>query len=348
MDFLLCRNKMAEFSFSSKSKLTLKEFEIVNTSDYNFAAHFAETGKQAQSDLKVEIVKIDEDGMFLEFDMIGYDPSVANAVRRILLSDVPTMAIEKVHIYQNTSIMQDEVLAHRMGLIPLKADPRLFKWKEEGGEDEGTEEDTLEFSLHIKCRANPDKTAALADPYVNSKVFTQHMKWVPKGKQADKISSPGPVEDDILLNKLRPGHEMEMKLFAVKGVGRDHAKFSPVATAFYRLHPEIKINKDIYDDDALRLLKSFTPGVIQLEPTQDGRKKAVVIDARNDMCCRNIFRHEDLKDAVTLEKRKDHFIFNVESTGAVKSTDLVTMALDVLLAKCDIFIDEIDAQEKKE
>ena len=44
--------------------------------------------------------------MFLEFDMIGYDPSIANAVRRILLSDVPTMAIEKVHMYQNTSVMQ--------------------------------------------------------------------------------------------------------------------------------------------------------------------------------------------------------------------------------------------------
>ena len=44
--------------------------------------------------------------MFLEFDMIGYDPSVANAVRRLLLSDVPSMAIEKVYNYQNTSIMQ--------------------------------------------------------------------------------------------------------------------------------------------------------------------------------------------------------------------------------------------------
>jgi len=338
---------MTEFSFSSKSRLTLKEFEIVNTSDYNFAGHF--TGvKQEPTELKVQIIKIDEEGMFLEFDMIGYDPSVANAVRRLLLSDVPSMAIEKVYNYQNTSIMQDEVLAHRLGLIPLRADPRLFKWKQEGGEDEGTEEDTLEFTLQIKCKSNGDKTAALTEPYINSKVFTEHIKWVPKGKQAELMSNPGPVEDDILLNKMRPGHEMDLKLFAVKGVGRDHAKFSPVATAFYRLHPEITINRDVYDEDAMRLLKSFTPGVIQLEPTPDGRKKAAVTDARNDMCSRNIFRHEDLKDAVTLEKRKDHFIFNVESTGAIKSTDLVIMAIDVLLEKCDIFIDAIDSQEKKE
>lgn len=45
---------------------------------------------------------------------------------------VPTMAIEKVFIYNNTSIVQDEVLAHRLGLIPIKADPRLFEFKNTG------------------------------------------------------------------------------------------------------------------------------------------------------------------------------------------------------------------------
>lgn len=45
---------------------------------------------------------------------------------------VPTMAIEKVFIYNNTSIIQDEVLAHRLGLIPIKADPRLFEYRQEG------------------------------------------------------------------------------------------------------------------------------------------------------------------------------------------------------------------------
>lgn len=40
------------------------------------------------------------------------------------------MAIHKVYIYQNTSIIPDEVLAHRLGLIPILADPRLFSDKE--------------------------------------------------------------------------------------------------------------------------------------------------------------------------------------------------------------------------
>lgn len=45
---------------------------------------------------------------------------------------VPTMAIEKVFIYNNTSIVQDEVLAQRLGLIPIKADPRLFEYRNTG------------------------------------------------------------------------------------------------------------------------------------------------------------------------------------------------------------------------
>jgi DNA-directed RNA polymerase I and III subunit RPAC1 len=65
----------------------------------------------------------------MEFDMIGIDASIANAFRRILLAEIPTMAIEKVYINNNTSVIQDEVLAHRLGLIPLKADPTKFKFK---------------------------------------------------------------------------------------------------------------------------------------------------------------------------------------------------------------------------
>lgn len=68
----------------------------------------------------------------IEFDLINAHPFLVNAFRRLVLSSVPSMAIEKVHIFNNTSIIQDEVLAHRLGLIPLKADPRLFDFKADG------------------------------------------------------------------------------------------------------------------------------------------------------------------------------------------------------------------------
>lgn len=61
-------------------------------------------------------------------------------------------------------------------------------------------------------------------------VLTSHLKWIPLGGQKD-IFTPdavGPVDDNILIAKMRPGHELDIKLHAMKGTGREHAKFSPV------------------------------------------------------------------------------------------------------------------------
>ncbi|KAJ8308705.1 hypothetical protein KUTeg_013579 [Tegillarca granosa] len=200
----------------------------------------------------------------LEFDMVGVDAAIANAFRRILLSEVPTMAIEKVFIYNNTSIIQDEVLAHRLGLIPIKADPRL----------------------------NVPKIPSLKMPQI------------------------------LMKGDIRP--EIDIKLHCVKGIGRDHAKFSPVATASYRLLPEITILRPVTGEMAERLQKCFSPGVIELENV-NGKKQAVVKHARKDTCSREVFRHDDLKDLVKLSRIRDHFI--LESTGILQTDVLVSEAI---------------------
>lgn len=58
------------------------------------------------------------------------------------------------------------------------------------------------------------------------------MEWKPAGEQEDVFARkpPAPTNPNIVLTKLRPGQGVEMELHAVKGVGKDHAKFSPVGT----------------------------------------------------------------------------------------------------------------------
>lgn len=113
--------------------------------------------------------------------------------------------------------------------------------------------------------------------------------------------------DDILIAKLSPGQELDLRLVCVKGIGRDHAKFSPVSTASYRLLPKIELLQDITGDDADLVKESFSTGVIDVVGSGKSRY-ASVVNARADMCSRNIYRHDHLKDKVRMSLVKDHFI----------------------------------------
>jgi len=94
----------------------------------------------------------------LVFDLIGAEPPLANALRRIMIAEIPTIAIEKVTMWQNTSIIPDENLAHRVGLLPIKADANDFEYHEEG--QEHNETDSLHFKLHKIC-TKKDPTAPM-------------------------------------------------------------------------------------------------------------------------------------------------------------------------------------------
>jgi len=334
-------------------KISLKEFEILNTSSPGYpgnkepGTNGAQTWsvKEFEKRLKVDIIQ--KTGMDLEFDLIGVDASLSNAFRRLMLSEVPSMAIEKIYMYNNTSIVQDEVLSHRLGLIPLMADPRLFEYKSDDTDDFGTEKDTLEYELKVRCKRRPNApkdSKDQADLYIDHKVFTKSMKWIPKGSQSSQLTKAGPVHDDILIAKMRPGHEMDIKMYAYKGVGSDHAKFSPVSTAFYRLLPQVVLKREVTGEAAERLQSCFSPGVIKLEGK---KKKAVVDNARYDGCSRNVYRHDDLRDAVDMHKVRDHFIFTVESVGAMEPEDIFVQSIEALVDKCDFFLKELDQNIKE-
>lgn len=104
-------------------------------------------------------VKIHESSPFdSTFSLVGVDASIANAFRRILLAEVPSLCIENVYINNNTSIIQDEVLAQRLGLIPLQANPEGLRWmkwvkKATSGETESRLSDynTVILELKVEC-----------------------------------------------------------------------------------------------------------------------------------------------------------------------------------------------------
>src|SRR5947199_8461753 len=93
------------------------------------------------------------------------------------------------------------------------------------------------------------------------------------------------------------------------GIGQDHAKFSPVAKASYRLLPTIKIKEQILGAKAEKFERCFPKGVIKLETDREsGLKKAVVAETRKDTVSREVLRHDEFKNIVELGRVRDHFI----------------------------------------
>ncbi|KAF8413518.1 hypothetical protein HHK36_001508 [Tetracentron sinense] len=306
---------------------------------------------------RVEVIRLTEDDM--EFDMIGIDPSLANAFRRILIAEVPTMAIEKVLIANNMSVVQDEVLAHRLGLIPIKVDPRLFEYMSEN--DTPNEKNTIVFKLHVQCKRGAPRLTVKSD----------ELKWLPNGSElllatenpaSNSSSRPktytsfscsqdslpefsnnliGPKHPDIIIAKLGPGQEIELEAHAVKGMGKTHAKWSPVSTAWYRMLPEIVLLEEVEDEMAEELVKKCPVNVFDIEDVAKGKKRAAVARPRACTLCRECIRGEDWDKRVALRRVKDHFIFTIESTGGLPPEVLFTEAVKILEDKCERVITEL-------
>ncbi|EEB06402.1 DNA-directed RNA polymerase I and III subunit Rpc40 [Schizosaccharomyces japonicus yFS275] len=290
--------------------------------------------------LNIKITSLDD--LNMTFDISGIDASIVNAFRRILIAEIPTLAIEFVYIINNTSILQDEVLSHRLGLIPLKADPDMFKWFVRPGpgmEATHTDYDTVVFSLNVKCDFNKEAAPGETDPkklYLNSEVLSGELVWKPQGRQAERFAD-NPltvVNPNIVVAKLRPGQEIDLEAHAILGIGQDHAKFSPVSTASYRLLPAIHILEPIEGEDAIKFQKCFPAGVIELEDGPNGKPRARVADVRKDTVSRECLRHPEFADKVQLGRVRDYFLYSIESTGIIKPDQLFLKSIAVLKSKC--------------
>ncbi|KAF4362320.1 hypothetical protein CsatB_013329 [Cannabis sativa] len=346
-----------------RTRCELKADAPIHTDTLQYSGAYASVGYDNSTRLdnfcdnfKVKVIRLTEEDM--EFDMIGIDPALANAFRRILIAEVPTMAIEKVLIANNTSIVQDEVLSHRLGLIPIKVDPRWFEYAENNTPNE---KNTIVFKLHVRCAKDTPRTS----------VKSNELKWLPHGSEFPLISEdsksgssskprtytsfscsqdsfpefsnkPITTMENIILSKLGPGQEIELEAHAVKGVGKTHAKWSPVATAWYRMLPEIVLLQNVEDEVAVELKKKCPVNVFDIEDIGNGKKRATVARPRDCTHCREcIGGGKEWEDRVSLRRVKNHFIFTIESTGALPPETLFTEAVKILEDKCERVIAEL-------
>ncbi|TXG75061.1 hypothetical protein ES332_1Z019100v1 [Gossypium tomentosum] len=198
---------------------------------------------------------------------------------------------------------------------------------------EPNEKNTIVFKLHVQCKRGSPRI----------KVKSDALKWLPNGSELVKetrntipefVKNPIiPKYPDIIIAKLGPGQEIELEAHAVKGIGKTHAKWSPVATAWYRMLPELRI--DYIEDDLAEELKSKCPvNVFDIEDLGKGRRRATVARPRTCTLCRECIRGDDWEKRVALRRVKDNFI-------SLPPEILFTEVVKILEDKCERVITEL-------
>jgi DNA-directed RNA polymerase subunit D len=137
----------------------------------------------------------------------GVSLSYANAIRRIALSEVPVMAIDEIVILENSSVMYDELLAHRLGLIPLKTDLSRYVLPEDCDCDNPLGCPKCRVLLVLDAGAN-DST-----------------KEILSGELVSEDEATIPVSSDIPIVKVAPGQKVKLEAYARLGTGKEHAKW---------------------------------------------------------------------------------------------------------------------------
>ncbi len=250
----------------------------------------------------------------ITFSIKGIDATFANAMRRNMLDTVPVMAIEDVEFRKNTSVLYDEIVAHRLGLVPLSTDLKsynmLSKCKCKG---EGCNRCQLKLTLSVKGPAI---------------VYASDLK--------SKDPKVKPVQAKIPIAKLLKGQEIELEATAILGQGKEHTKWSP-GLVWYKHKPEITIN-DSKINNAEACAQACPVHVFE---ANNGKLKILKDNQNKCHLCKACI--EVSKGAITVENNLKEFIFSIEPWGQLSPSEMAATAATMF----NETLDELDEKLKK-
>ncbi len=252
-------------------------------------------GDVSKMAIKVEKLKEERKKNKLLLKLTGSNEVFANTLRRMILEEVPTLAVEDVTIKENNSALYDEMLALRLGLVPIKTD--LSSYRLPKNEDEITEK-SAQCTLQIKLKSSKKGIVTAAD-----------------AESSDPKCSF--VYDDMPIVKLLSKQKIDVTMTAIVGQGKNHSKWSP-GWAFYRKEATVK--------DAALVAKNCSDGVFTLK----GNKLQVNEDNVHTSHLLNYYA--DLDEGITVDYT-DNIILTVESWGQLNCKTILTTAADMLAAK---------------
>jgi DNA-directed RNA polymerase subunit D len=238
-------------------------------------------------------------------------PAFANTIRREMISGVPTLAIEDVRIYDNTSVLFDEMLVHRLGLIPLRTD----------------------LSSHVPKDACSCAGAGCPTCTATYTLSVEGPRTVYSGDLIPQDSTQAPVHENIPIVKLNEDQKVVVEAKAHLSTGRSHAKWQPTTACGYKNYPVIVIDEQC--DGCGMCVDDCPRGVLAI-----GKGKVAIVEGKLEDCslcklCERACLSASIgaESSIRVNPDPTRFIFTVEGDGSLPVVEVLSTAVENIKKK---------------
>ena len=265
--------------------------------------------------MNISIVSLTDDT--IRFIVSGINTAFANTLRRTMSTEVPIMTIEDIFYFDNSSLIPDEILAHRLGLTPLTTDLDTYILPED-----------CDCGAELGC----PKCRAVLTMDVES---GEETVTVYSGDLTPDDPKTAPASKGIPLAKLAPGQAIRFEAYAQLGQGKTHVKWCPTTMCVYQNISLVPVGDTTKAEDCV----SNCGGAAVME----GDHIKIIDIQKFEVCtpCRELIPRDVILDNLV----DDEFLFTVESNGALAPKRIVTEAVKILKKRLAALVTKIDADD---
>nr|CDS29977.1 DNA directed RNA polymerase II subunit RPB3 [Hymenolepis microstoma] len=258
----------------------------------------------------------------IKFVIEDTDLSVANAIRRVCIAEVPTLAIDWVQILENSTMLNDEFIAQRVGLIPLTSDNVVDKmiYARDCTCNAFCKDCAVELNLDEFCTVENKRNITSAELISSN----PDVRPVPLTDDTDDFRPFNVKREPILIVKVQKGQRLKIRAFAKKGFGKEHAKWNPTAGVGFEYDPDNALRHTFLQNPEDWPRSEYS----ELPPrTNEG----VGLDGK------------DVPAQAPFDPfgKPTKFYFSIESCGSLKSKNIIFSGLRVLKSKLTTILENL-------
>ncbi|MHA2120151.1 MAG: DNA-directed RNA polymerase subunit D [Promethearchaeota archaeon] len=272
----------------------------------------------------IEILEKNDHKLLFVVDNISLE--MVNAIRRIILSEIPVMAVDEVIVLKNDSPLYDEIISHRLGMIPLTTDLDAYKLPRDC--DCGGYGCAL-CQVSLTCEVVNTSNTPI-------EIFSGDLK----SNDPEIV----PVDPNILIVKIDKNNQLILEAYAILGLAKDHVKWQAVSNIFYRFYPVIEFDDSKCTNCPDKCVVSRMCPEKLYDFTEGKSPKLVEEYWKTCTLCKSCER-DCPEEAVKVNTKDDTYIVSIESDGVLPFKTVIKKVFEIFLEKIDEFVEKLEALE---